>query len=96
MLLESIKDGDEGLSALCDRVLVVDVPTDVQIQRAARRDGQSSADILAIINRQMSREQRLAYADDVLDNSGGLDELYRQIDQLHQKYLALAAQNKPL
>lgn len=96
LLLESIKDDDEGLRALCDRILVVDVPTDVQIQRAARRDGQSSADILAIINRQMSREGRLAYADDVLDNSGGLDELHHQIDQLHQKYLGLIAHSESL
>ena len=90
LLLESIKGDDKGLSALCDRILVVDVPVSVQIQRAGLRDGQSDADILAIIKRQISRQARLSYADDVIDNSGDLDSLYPQIQALHQKYLTLS------
>lgn len=96
LLLESIKGDDKGLTAFCDRILVVDVPVDVQIQRAGRRDGQSQQEILAIINRQISRENRLALADDVVDNSGDLEHLYKQINQLHKKYLALAQHQSPL
>lgn len=96
LLLEGIKGDDKGLTAFCDRILVVDVPVDVQIQRAGRRDEQSQQEILAIINRQISRENRLALADDVVDNSGDLEHLYKQINQLHKKYLALAQYQSPL
>lgn len=95
LLLESIKrDGDiitdRGLSALCNRILVVDIPIELQIHRASQRDRQTTDEILAIINKQINRKNRLFYADDVIDNSGGLDDLYRQINQLHQIYLSLA------
>lgn len=90
LLLESIKGDDKGLTALCDRILVVDVPVSVQIQRASLRDGQSNDDILAIIKRQISRQVRLSYADDVIDNSGDLNYLYEQVQALHERYLSLA------
>ncbi len=98
LLLESMVGDDKntGLVALCDRVLVVDVPMSLQLQRASRRDGQTQADIKAIIDRQIGREKRLAYADDVVDNSGDLDNLYRQIHALHEKYLSLASPKKLL
>lgn len=94
LLLESIKTNgniitDRGLTAFCSRILVVDVPTDVQIHRAKQRDNQNEEGILAIIKKQIDRKNRLSYADDVIDNSGNLDDLYRQINQLHQKYLSL-------
>lgn len=90
LLLESIKGDDKGLTALCHRILVVDTPINLQLQRASRRDGQSDEDILAIINQQISREKRLMYADDVIDNSGDLENLYRQINELHDKYRHMA------
>lgn len=89
LLLESIKGDDKGLTAFCDRILVVDVPIKLQIYRASRRDGQSDKDILAIMDKQISQDVRLSYADDVIDNSQDLDNLYRQINALHQKYLAM-------
>ncbi len=90
LLLESIQGEDKGLTAFCDRILVVDVPPDLQRQRASRRDGQPPQDIQAIIDKQIPRQQRLSLADDVADNSGSPDTLYQQLTVLHQKYLALA------
>lgn len=90
LLLENIKDDNKGLSEFCDRVLVVDVPVDVQIQRASQRDNQTKKDILAIINKQISRDRRLVLADDVVDNSGTLINLQNQLINLHQTYLKLA------
>ena len=90
LLLENIKDDDKGLSEFCDRVLVVDVPVDVQIQRASQRDNQTKKDILAIIDKQISRDRRLVLADDVIDNSGTLINLHNQLINLHQTYLKLA------
>lgn len=90
LLLESIKGDDKGLTAFCDRILVVDVPPDVQIQRASQRDGQTADGIQAIMAKQIDRPSRLALADDVVDNSGGLGELYAQLDTLHAFYLKLS------
>lgn len=92
LLLESIKGDDKGLTALCDRILVVDVPVDLQIQRASRRDGQTIQQIQAIIAKQIDRPTRLHLADDVVDNSGDLATLYQQLAKLHQYYLTLSSQ----
>jgi dephospho-CoA kinase len=73
-----------------DRVLVVDVPESVQIKRVMARDGISRAQAEAILAAQAARSQRLELADDVLDNGGSLEDLRRQVELLHRKYLALA------
>lgn len=75
--------------ARCDRVCVVDCPREQQIARAVGRDGNSRAQIEAILAAQASREARLAIADDVVDNSGALAELHAQVDALHVGYLRL-------
>ena len=73
------------------RVLVVDVPEAVQIARATARDANSEEQIRAIMASQMPRAERLARADDVVDNSGSLGQLQQQIDVLHGHYLREAA-----
>ena len=73
------------------RVLVVDVPHDVQLQRLFQRDGSSSEQAERIFAAQATREQRLAIADDVIDNSGMPYALDAQVERLHRKYLQLAA-----
>lgn len=88
LLLEST--GKSSLAELCDRICVVDVPVATQIKRACQRDGQSVDNIQAIINRQIDRESRLKLADDIVDNSGTLEQLYEQLDQLHTQYTALS------
>lgn len=73
-----------------DRVLVVDCPEAIQITRATRRDGASAASIVAIMQSQVTRSARLAKADDIIVNTGSLDELEAQVSILHQKYALLA------
>ena len=82
---------DAGQTALCDRVLVVDVPEQVQIERTCRRDDNSEELVKQIIAAQTSRERRLAAATEVLDNTGTLEDLQRRVDELHERYLQLAS-----
>ncbi|HEC17679.1 MAG TPA: dephospho-CoA kinase [Sedimenticola sp.] len=74
-----------------DRVLVIDAGESQQIARACRRDGQDEARVRAILKAQCSRKDRLAAADDVIYNTGGLEELKPQVVQMHNHYLRLAA-----
>lgn len=76
----------------CDRVLVVDCPEALQIERVGRRSGLSADEVRAIMAAQASREQRLAVADDIVRNDGEQTNLYRQVAALHLKYLQLAAE----
>lgn len=77
-----------------DRVLVVDIDKKTQIDRCAKRDNLSAQAIEDIINAQASRQQRLAIANDVIDNNQSISQLYDAVNQLHQRYLKLAQQNK--
>ena len=72
------------------RVLVVDCPEDVQIARVRQRSSLPDEEIRRILRSQASRADRLAAADDVIDNSGSLDALHKQVRKLHAKYLELA------
>lgn len=73
-----------------DRVLVVDADEDTRIHRTMARDHLSREQVEQILASQSSRAERLALADDIVDNSSEPDELMEQVDKLHQKYLALA------
>lgn len=81
---------ENGLEKYCQRVLVVDVPVETQLKRASSRDTVSINQIQSIINSQIDRSSRLSKADDVIDNSSDLTHLYKQVTQLHNKYLTLA------
>ena len=72
-----------------DRVLVVDAPEAMRIERVQRR-GLTEDAVRAIMRSQASGAERLAAADDVIDNGGSLDGLRRQVGALHQKYLQFA------
>jgi dephospho-CoA kinase len=74
-----------------DRVLLVDVPETVQITRLIARDGIDEALARRMLAHQASRAERLALADDVIENSGDESALDDAVDELHQRYLALAA-----
>jgi dephospho-CoA kinase len=80
-----------GLQTLVNRVLVVDVPESIQLTRASARDNSDEQLIRAIMQNQCSRKQRLAVADDVVDNSTSIKHLNQQIQVLHNKYLQLAS-----
>ncbi|HVL76376.1 MAG TPA: dephospho-CoA kinase [Noviherbaspirillum sp.] len=72
------------------RVLVVDCPEDVQLRRVMMRSGLSEAQVRAIMAAQVARQERLAAADDVIDNSGESLALVPQVDRLHAAYLQMA------
>ena len=76
----------------CHRIVVVDCPESLQISRVITRNGLSEAEIRAIMAAQASRDQRLAVADDVLNNDGDLHHLESQVADLHRKYLRLSSQ----
>jgi len=73
-----------------DRVAVVDCREETQIARVIRRNGLARAEVERILAAQASRDQRLAAADDVIDNDGALDALAPQVEALHRSYMALA------
>lgn len=73
-----------------DRVLVVDCPEQTQLQRVIERDQVAQEQAQAIIAAQAERRQRLAVADDVIDNDGTLADLAEQVKSLHNSYLLLA------
>jgi dephospho-CoA kinase len=72
------------------RVVVVDCPEEVQIERVMRRSLLSDDEVRRILSSQAGRQERLDAADDVVDNSAGLDSLEPQVERLHVRYLALA------
>ncbi len=74
-----------------DRVLLVDVPEAVQVERLMARDTVSAEQARASLRAQASREARRAIADDVVVNAGRLDELDAQVQRLHERYLQLSA-----
>ena len=76
-----------------DRVVIVDVDEQTQLQRTLLRDKTNEQQILAIMSAQATRQQRLAVADDIIDNNGKADDLAEQVAQLHKKYLQIAQQS---
>ena len=69
-----------------DRILVVDCPVEVQVERVMRRSGLTRDRVATILAAQASRAQRLAAADDVIDNGGSPDALDAQVEALHRRY----------
>lgn len=77
-----------------DRVLVIDCPEETQIARVRARSALSDEEIRAIMRAQVSRAERLAAADDVIENNGPLDALRKQVGALHRKYLQYSASSR--
>ena len=73
-----------------DRILVIDAPIDVQLQRLLRRPGIDAAMAKSMLAAQTDRDARLAIADDVINNNGSLAALDAKVKLLHQCYRALA------
>ncbi|MCE9662560.1 dephospho-CoA kinase [Halomonas sp. M5N1S17] len=81
---------ESGQSEMADRCLVIDVPESLQIARTAARDDVDEAQARAIVAAQMPRAERLARADDVIDNSGDEASLKAQVAELDRRYRELA------
>lgn len=84
---------ENGLQSLAQRVAVVDVERDTQLKRLLARDRVNRQQAENILAAQATREQRLACADDIIDNNGRPGAWMEQVATLHQRYLALAADN---
>jgi dephospho-CoA kinase len=81
---------ESGQAERCHRVLVVDVPEALQVERTLARDGGDEAQVQSIIAAQASRERRLAAAHDVIINDRDLAHLDGEVARLHKQYLELA------
>ena len=81
---------ESGQSEMVDRRLVIDVPEEVQIARTAARDDVDEAQARAIVAAQMPRAERLARADEVLDNSASEAAMRRRIAELDRHFRQLA------
>lgn len=79
------------------RILVVDVKENIQLSRLQKRDNLSRPAAIQHLSTQLNREQRLQYANDIIDNSDGITKLKLQVAQLHALYCQLAkADQDPL
>ena len=85
---------ESGQLHFTQRILVVDVPESTQVERTCARDNNDAAQVLAIIDAQINRTERLAKADDIIENTLGLDHLDREVARLHNQYLSLAANHQ--
>ena len=86
LLLES------GWQHLVDRILVIDSTQEQQNERIQLRDQLSKQQASTILNNQSDRQNRLAAADDIIDNSGEISDLIEQVERLHGLYLKLSQQ----
>ena len=80
---------ESGQYSMTQRILVIDVPQSLQIQRTLQRDNISEQQVQAILKAQSSREDRLNHADDVLVNDKDLAWLHGEVERLHHFYLTL-------
>lgn len=75
---------------MINRSLVIDCDESLQIKRARARSQLTEPEVRAIMDTQCFRDERLARADDVIDNSGSLEDLEKQVREKHEKYIRLA------
>jgi dephospho-CoA kinase len=83
---------ESPLKDYVDRILVVDCDEEAQVSRLLERDTETMEQAQRILAAQASREERLAIADDVIDNSRSLEDTRRQVEALHARYLGLRDQ----
>jgi dephospho-CoA kinase len=81
---------ESGARDLVDRVLVVDSPEELQIERTQRRDGTTRAAVKKILAAQLDRSARLSAADDVIENDTSMEALEKVVSRLHRQYLSEA------
>ncbi|MDG1938706.1 MAG: dephospho-CoA kinase [Pseudomonadales bacterium] len=93
-ILESPLLMETNQQDLTHRLLLIDLPKSLQIERTMTRDNNSEQQVNAIIAAQMSREAKLHLADDKIENTGTLQELEQQVLALHTQYQQLASEHK--
>ena len=72
----------------CDKVLVVDVPIELQMERTTKRDGVSEDQVRSIIKSQINRDERLQLADEIILNEGSIEDLEMIVRELHEKLIS--------
>ena len=72
----------------CDKVLVVDVPIELQMERTIKRDGVSEDQVKSIIKSQINRDERLQLADEIIINEGSIEDLEMIVRELHKKLIS--------
>lgn len=72
------------------RILVVDCPEALQVQRVMKRNNMTAGQVRAIMATQASREKRLSVADDVIENDKDIDDVAQEVEYLHAVYKKLA------
>jgi dephospho-CoA kinase len=77
---------ETGMETMFDRIVVMDCDEETQVRRVATRDEVSEEDARAILAAQLPREERLAAADNILDNSRDHSHLQRQVERLHREF----------
>lgn len=80
---------EANMQDLVDRVLVIDVPEALQLERVIARDDSDPESIKKILSQQINRQARLSHADDILENSGDISRLKEQVNQLDLFYKRL-------
>jgi dephospho-CoA kinase len=76
--------------SLCDRILVIDAPENLQVSRTTARDSTDEQSVRTIMSTQLGRAERLAAADDVITNDSDLETLQHAVRRLHQTYLSMS------
>ena len=72
----------------CDKILVVDVPVEIQMERTTKRDGVSADQVKSIIKSQINRDERLKLADEIIINEGSIEDLEMIVRELHEKLIS--------
>lgn len=83
---------ESPLKDYVDRILVVDCDEEAQLARLLQRDTETLEQAQRILAAQASRQERLAIADDVINNGGSMDETRQQVEALHRLYMTLRSQ----
>ena len=85
---------DSEFISVMQRVLVVTANTELKIQRVMQRSQLSREQVSRIMSTQLSDDQRLKFADDVIENNLSLEHVYQNVERLHETYLKLASSKK--
>ncbi len=89
-------DKNSIYNAIIDSVLVIDCEEAIQVQRVKQRSNLDEQQIKKIIHAQMPRQERLAMADDIIENNGNINALRQKVNQLHQKYIKTCIHSKTI
>lgn len=90
LVVVPLLSSDSPFSQVMERILVVTANRQVKISRVQKRSGLKVEEIERIMQSQLSDEQRKEFADDIIANDGTIDDVYRSVEGLHKRYLALS------